>query len=282
MKRLIGVHLSFNQRLEGIVERAAELEVQTFQIFGGNPRQWRSIPFDFENIAEFQRSRKKYEIDKFYLHSIYLINLASKNEAIYHSSIASLADFRRKAELLDAEGVITHIGSAREHQDGESARVRVAEAINKVLSRSKSARLILENTAWGEGELGSSIEGLAGIYKLIKNKNRVGFCLDTAHLYESGYNIKTKGGLDKFLKSFDRKIGLDKLAVLHLNDSKTKLASKHDRHEVIGQGKLGLEFFRNIINHPKLISLPMILETPDLRNEGNIYSLDKLRELAEN
>lgn len=280
MKRLIGVHLSFNQRLEGIVERAVELEIQTFQIFGSNPRQWRSVRFDSKNATLFKRAYQKCGIKKFYLHSIYLINLASKNEPIYQNSIQSLVDFRRKAELLGAEGVITHIGSAREHQDGESARVRVADAINEILQKTKSAKLILENTAWGEGELGSSIEGLAGIYKLINNKKRVGFCLDTAHLYESGYNIKTKLGLDKFLQSFDRIIGLDKLSVLHLNDSKTKLASKHDRHEVIGEGELGVEAFKNIINHPKLISLPMILETPDLKKEGEIGSLEIIRKIA--
>lgn len=281
MKRLIGVHLSFNQRLKGIVERAAELEIQTFQIFGGNPRQWRSAPFDAENIVEFKRSRKLYEIYRFYLHSIYLINLASKNDDTYQNSIKSLVDFMQKTEILGAVGVITHIGSAREHQNGETARTMVASAINQVLGKTKSTKLILENTAWGEGELGSSLEGLAGIYKLIKNKNRVGFCLDTAHLYESGYNIKTKLGLDRFLQSFDRIIGLDKLAVLHLNDSKTKLASKHDRHEVIGQGELGLNTFKNIINHPKLTSLPMILETPDLRSEGEIESLEIIKKISE-
>lgn len=279
MKRLVGVHLSFNQRLEGIVERVAELRVRTSQIFGGNPRQWRSVRFDSKNATLFKRAYQKCGIKKFYLHSIYLINLASKNGSIYQNSIKSLVDFMQKAKLLGAEGVITHIGSAREHEDGESARAQVAEAINEVLQRTKTAKLFLENTAWGEGELGSSIEGLAGIYKLIKNKKRVGFCLDTAHLYESGYNIKTKDGLDKFLQSFDRIIGLDKLAVLHLNDSKTKLNSKHDRHEVIGEGELGVEAFRNIVNHPKLSGLPMILETPDLRSEGEIGSLKILRSL---
>ncbi|TSC90885.1 MAG: apurinic endonuclease APN1 [Candidatus Berkelbacteria bacterium Licking1014_96] len=282
MKRIFGVHLSLNQNLEGIVERAGELRIQTFQIFGGNPRQWRSTLFNPKNILQFQRSRKKYEIANFFLHSIYLINLASKNEYIYQNSINSLVDFMQKAELLGADGVITHIGSAREHEDGESACKRVAGAINEILKKTESVKLILENTAWGEGELGSSLEGLAGIYKLVKNKKRVGFCLDTAHLFESGYNIKTKSGLDKFLRSFDRIIGLDKIKILHLNDSKTKLNSKHDRHEVIGEGELGLEAFKNIINHPKLASLPMILETPDLKNEGEIYSLDKARELAEN
>ena len=138
----------------------------------------------------------------------------------------------------------------------------------------------MENTAWGEGELGSSLEGLAGIYKLVKNKSRVGFCLDTAHLYEAGYDIKTKSGLDEFIQSFDRIIGLDKLSVLHLNDSKTKFNSKHDRHEVIGKGELGLEAFKNIVNHPKLSGLPMILETPDLRSEGEIGSLDTIRKIT--
>lgn len=280
-KHLFGVHLSLDRRLVNILERAQDLDLETLQFFGGNPRQWRSAPFDLKNATLFKRSSPKCGVEKFYLHSIYLINLASKNEYIYQNSIASLIDFMRKAEMLGAEGVITHIGSAREHQDGESARRRVAEAINKILIKTKSKQLILENTAWGEGELGSSLEGLSGIYKLIKNKSRVGFCLDTAHLFESGYNIKTKSGLDKFLKSFDRIIGLGKIKVIHLNDSKTKLNSKHDRHEVIGQGELGEEAIHQIINHPQLINMPMILETPDLKSEGKIYSLDKVRELAE-
>lgn len=279
-KQLFGIHLSFNQNLRGIGERARELNIPIFQIFGDNPRQWRSASFDFRDVVKFKRSLKLCHIKKFYLHSIYLINLASKNDYIHQNSISSLIDFMRKAKLLGAEGVITHIGSAREHENGEDARKRVAEAINKILKATESKKLILENTAWGEGELGSSLEGLWGIYKLIKDKSRIGYCLDTAHLYESGYNIKTKSGLDKLLKSFDRIIGLDKLSVLHLNDSKTKLNSKHDRHEVIGEGELGLEAFKNIINHPQLVGIPMILETPDLRNEGEIESLMAIREIA--
>ncbi|MBU2595223.1 deoxyribonuclease IV [Patescibacteria group bacterium] len=281
-RHLFGIHISLDRRLTNILERAQDFDLRTFQFFGGNPRQWRSLPFNLQNTTKFKRSFEKAGVKEFFLHSIYLINLASKNESIYQNSVASLIDFIQKAELLGAAGVITHIGSAREHDDGESARIRVAGAINKILSATKSAQLILENTAWGEGELGSSIEGLAGIYKLIKSKSRVGFCLDTAHLYESGYNIKTKGGLDKFLQSFDRIIGLDKLSVLHLNDSKTKLNSKHDRHEVIGEGELGVEAFKNIINHPKLTSLPMILETPDLKKEGEIGSLEIIRKITEN
>ena len=302
-QHIFGVHLSFNQNLTGIIKRAQELKLSTFQIFGGNPRQWRSISFAPENIRSFKRSFKKAKVKKFFLHSIYLINLASKNDYIYQNSIDSLINFMQKAKLLGAEGVITHIGSAREHQDGESARARVVGAINEIIVRfschsrldresinrmdsrfrgnDSKPLLILENTAWGEGELGSSLEGLAGIYKLVKNKSRVGFCLDTAHLFEAGYNLKTKSGLDNFLQSFDRIIGLNKIRVIHLNDSKTKLNSKHDRHEIIGQGELGEEAISLIINHPKLISLPMILETPDLKNEGEIGSLNLVRKIAE-
>lgn len=279
----VGAHVSISGSLDSAIDRAVEVGADCIQIFGSSPQSWQSFIFPLEQVDQFQRKREEAGIDPVYLHSIYLINLASSNPYILGKSIGSLVQYLKFGRVLGAEGVIFHVGSHRGRGFDEVAG-QVVEAITQILSRAgdsaEQEKLIIENSAGAGGIIGASFKEIGFLVKAV-NSPRVAVCFDTAHAFESGYDVRTKKGLDGALKEFDREIGLERLVVVHANDSKTPLGSHKDRHENIGEGEIGLEGFRRIVNHPDLADLPFIIETPGFGDgRGDRENIEVLRSLS--
>lgn len=275
----VGAHISIAGSLDLAIDRAVEIGADCIQIFGSAPQSWQPFIFPLEQVDAFQKKRKKFEIDPVFLHSIYLINLASSNPHILGNSIGSLVQYLRFGKVIRAKGVVFHVGSHK-GKGFEAVADQVAEAISQILSRAKgTGKLIIENSAGAGGIIGASFKEMGLLVKAV-NSPRVAVCFDTAHAFESGYNVKTRKGLDEALREFDREIGLEKLVAIHANDSKTPLGSNRDRHENIGKGEIGLEGFRHLVNHPDLRDLPFIIETPGFGRRGPVdQNIKILRDL---
>ncbi len=272
---IFGAHVTISQGLIKALDWAEDIKAQSIQFFSGNPRGWQIRPYPDREVEEYKRQLKERDLGPVFLHSVYLINLGSKDKDIYDQSISSLKVSLEKAEQIKAEGVVTHIGSAQ-GSPKTRAMERVVRAIKKIF-KTTSSNLILENSAGAGEKIGDQIEELAEIIGSVKS-NRLKVCLDTCHLFASGYNIKKKRELDRLIKQFDQQIGLDHLVLIHLNDSKGGLGSHLDRHLNIGQGQIGIDGFRAIVNQPALKDLPGIIETPSIDQDDQ--NLKILRELS--
>jgi deoxyribonuclease-4 len=274
-----GFHISIAGGFSKIVDRAKVRGCETIQFFSRNPRGWKYGPLDQEQVKPFRVSVQSSGLSPIFVHLPYLPNIASQKSRFYERSIDSISTDLERAEQLGAHYLIIHIGHRGESSEEEAIEA-VAYGIDQAFQRVKnSVVLLLENTAGQGSEIGSSFEQIQKIIARVGEGNRMGVCLDTAHAFEAGYDLSGKEGIDRMIQSFDRTIGLKRLRLLHLNDSKTPLGSRKDRHWHIGEGYIGLEGFRSLINHPLLSHLPGIMETPrndtveDLRNMKVIRSL---------
>ena len=257
-----GAHISTAAPFSEAVNRAKKINCDCMQIFANPPQRWNPVPISEDQIVKFNKLNAKEKISPVIIHSIYLINLASDNPFFYEQSIKSLTDDMEKADKIGALGVNFHVGSTKGKSFSEIAK-KVEDGIRKVLTNSpKGPFLILENSAGAGSIIGDTLEELGQIIKDVDSP-RLKVLIDTAHAFESGYKLNSQAELEKFIARFDRLIGLDKLVGFHFNDSKTALNSKRDRHADIGEGDIGIELFKNIINHPKLKNLFAILETPE-------------------
>ncbi len=273
---ILGAHISLTKGLVGTVDLAQAVGATSMQFFSGNPRGWQTDLYNKKEVSQFRNKLEKTGLGPVFLHAPYLINLGSKNPHIYTNSISALGTAIKKCEQIGAEGVITHLGSGKGKQSRADGIGRVVEAIGQIFKSTKG-NLILENSAGAGQIIGDTIEELSEIINQVGSK-RLGVCLDTAHLFASGYDLKDKEEFDSMIDMFDKLVGIDKLKVLHLNDSKSKLDSKKDRHANIGQGEIGEQAFRNIVNHPNIKKLPGIIETPDIDKDDK--NLKLLRELS--
>jgi deoxyribonuclease-4 len=278
-KPRVGVHTSIAGGISKSIERAAALKCSTMQIFSHNPRQWRQISISEEEVERFKILRGKYEINPVYIHASYLINLASLSVEILKKSIEFLAYEMRLADELGAEYVVLHTGSASGMNERE-ARTTAVKSILKAVDVSKfSASLVLENTAGERGDITSSISALAEIIDMCDCDCIAGICVDTCHAFSAGYDISNNEGTTKLLKEIKKYIGLDKLRLIHLNDSRRPLGSGVDRHEHIGEGFIGISGFKNFLSDKRISNVPMILETPkktdadDKRNLKKVYNI---------
>jgi deoxyribonuclease-4 len=278
-KMRFGFHISIAGGFSKVLERAKIRGCETIQFFSRNPRGWKYSPLDDEEAKHFRSSLHSSELFPVFLHMPYLPNLASRKSKFYARSVDSVAIELERAEKLGTQYVIAHLGHRLEASE-EEARDAVCEGIHLALEKEKNAViLLLENTAGQGSEIGSTFEQLGRIIQGARENPRIGVCLDTAHCFEAGYDLSQEGGIEGALESFDRWIGLQRLRLLHLNDSKTPLGSGKDRHGHIGEGYIGLHGFRCLVNHPLLRHLPGIMETPrkdtveDLRNMKVIRSL---------
>ena len=270
---LLGAHVSVAGGLPLAVERAVIHRCDAFQIFAKNANQWRGRVLPREEIREFKAKVKASGLGPVVSHASYLINLATTDEALRRQSIEAMADEIDRAEALGLLGVVLHPGCYTRGSEAEGLEL-IAEALLELLAARRRGRtmVILEQTAGQGTSLGSTFEQLASLLAKTNDHQRLGVCLDTCHLLASGYDICSAEGYANTFNQFVRLIGLPKLKVFHLNDSKKPLASHVDRHEHIGQGFLGLEPFRRIINDPRFRRLPMLLETPkeDVRSKGAV------------
>jgi deoxyribonuclease-4 len=235
---------------------------ETIQMFPGSPQQWGTVEVSDEQALEFAQAREASRIDPVVIHSIYLVNLASPSDSIFKRSTASISSSLAKADRLGASAVITHIGNHK-GEGVEFGLERIASAVTACLENSPGeAMLLLETTAGAGTSIGNSFEQFGRVFDMAGRPERLGFCLDTCHVFAAGYDISTADGVDRTLEELDRFIGLDRLKVLHMNDSVGECGSHLDRHEHIGMGKIGLEAFRYMVNHNSLAGLPAIIELP--------------------
>jgi len=255
-----------------------EIGADAAQIFVQSPRAWRPTNHKPETIERFKSERSRLGAPVF-AHALYLVNLASENDELYRKSIETMCITMDVACRIDLAGVIFHIGS--HHGSGfESAQERVALAMEEILEHSgDNTWLLMENSAGGGGSVGRSIEELAALYKRLRKHERLGVCLDSCHLYVSGWDVTDRAELDRLVGELESQIGLDRLRALHVNDAKAPLGSNRDRHENIGQGMMG-EKLGVFLSHPAFAELPALLETPGLDHHGpGAGEVTALREL---
>ena len=264
-----------------MVERAKVRGCETIQFFSRNPRGWRYDPLNKKEVEDFRSSVKSSDLFPIFLHLPYLPNIASRESKFYDRSIDSIVEDLKRAEEVGAQYLIIHIGHRLESSEDQAVDA-VSHGMGQAFERVKNAViLLLENTAGQGTEIGYNFEQLRRIIDGVHEKERVGICLDTAHSFEAGYDLSGKDGIERTLESFDRTIGLKRLHLLHLNDSKTPLGSRKDRHWHIGEGYVGREGFRSLINHPQLKGLPGIMETPRKDTVEDLKNMKVIRSLIE-
>ncbi len=272
--------MSISGRIYDAIPRAVAIGCECLQIFFGSPRQWRLIHYLPADLAEFRRRRAAAGLDPLVAHSSYLINMASPDPLLFRRSVGTLAHSLQGMDALGGLEVITHIGSTQ-GRPWREARARIVRALGEALSESGRAAILLEGSAGGT--IGGRFEELREILDAAGTR-RLGVCLDTAHLFASGWDIRTPAGVARTVDAFDRAVGLRHLRALHFNDSKTGLGSHLDRHENIGAGQIGRAGFRAVFGHPALRDLPGLIETPGFDHEGpdrqNLNTLKRLRALA--
>lgn len=279
----LGVHVSIADNLLAALDRAKRVGCEATQLFTSNPKGWSFKIRPEEEIEAFCQKAKDYKISPIFGHTIYLTNLASTNPYIYTNSINSLISGLTLAERACWDGVITHIGSHL-GKGLEGGIKQIVNALKQALTTTdEGVPIILETDAGSGDHIGAKFEEIAEIIKQV-GSNKVQVCFDSCHSFAAGYDIRTKETLEKTLGQFDKLIGLEKLVVLHLNDSKGDLGSHIDRHEEVGKGKIGLEPFKYIVNHPKLAHLAGIAETPEAKGDAKMeeLSLTTLKKLRKN
>jgi len=275
-----GLHLSIKGSIDRVIDRAVERDCNIFQMFSRNPRGWRSRKLELEEVEGFKMKLRGSGIWPVFIHTPYLLNLASPKEDVYSKSVEALKDELLRAADLGVPYVITHLGSHLGHGKREGLR-RIVDAVNNSFSAVENdIILLLENTAGTRNSMGSSFEDIESIAAGIEDRERIGVCFDTCHAFAAGYDLVSRGAVEYTLRRFDQIIGLKELKLVHLNDSKGALGSRIDRHEHIGLGKIGERGFRNILKG-RLGRLPLILETPVDKRRSDVENLRKVRELAQ-
>ena len=274
----IGAHISIAGGVSKSVVRAKEAGCEAVQIFSGNPRGWKIKPFDPEELKRFHLLCHQEDIRPVIIHSPYLINLAAPDETIYRKSMVAFRNELVRADQLGADGFVIHIG----HHLGEGIESGIRKMAGSLRESIDSlpelkTRILLENTAGEGSSLGHRAEYIAEIMELSGVGDKLYLCFDTCHAYVSGYDIATARGLDETMNEIDRLIGLDRLRVVHFNDTKFGLGSRRDRHEHIGEGKIGMAGMKRIARHPALQDKTFILETPKDTPEADLRNIALLK-----
>ena len=256
----IGCHLSASKGYTHMAKEAISIGGNTFQFFTRNPRGGKAKEVDPKDVESFLNISKENGFAKILAHAPYTINVCSADEGIRKFGKDTTKDDLEKLEFVPGNMYNFHPGSHVGQGTDEGIRL-IIEALNEILWKEQSTTVLLETMAGKGSEVGRSFEELKRIIDGVELKEKLGVCLDTCHVYDAGYDIVNN--LDKVLDEFDKVIGLDRLKAIHINDSKNTFESHKDRHEKIGEGSIGIEAFKRIINHPKLRDLPFYLETPN-------------------
>jgi deoxyribonuclease-4 len=275
----LGFHVSISGGFALSVQRAFELGCTCMQIFSRNPRGWTIKPMDKDDIAQFKKLREQWDIGPVFVHTNYLINLASSKPDLYEKSIEQLVIDLERTETLGAEYLVTHLGSAS-GQTPQWMIDRVSNALNIAMKlHQPKSTILLENTAGEKGDIGYELEQVQEVISRLKDPSRIGICYDTCHGFAAGYDVRTKRAVDALARKIDTVVGLKRLKGMHLNDCLRDYGSHVDRHWHIGEGKVGLDGFRALLNHPAFKDVPKIMETPkdseedDPRNMRTVKSL---------
>ena len=281
MDQLLGAHTSTAGGVSKSVDLAGKLGFTAMQIFTKNNNRWFQKPLDEKEIEAFKSKLKTSKIKFVVSHDSYLINLCAKNKSILKKSRTAFMDELERCELLGIPYLNFHPGAHLGAGEKEGIKL-IAESLNISHNKTKGYKVssMLETTAGQGTAIGYRFEHLQEIIDLVEEKERINVCIDTAHIFAAGYNIKGTKEFKKVIKAFNEIIGLDKLKCFHMNDSKKELGSRVDRHEHIGKGFIGLEGFSNIMNDKRLKMIPKILETPkgkeQMEDLENITALKKL------
>lgn len=291
-RRLIGPHLPLGAGLRKAALRAQEIGATAVQIFTDNPTAWRRRDQPPAGLAEFRQLLAAAGIGPLAVHAPYLVNLCGPNDDFWQRSVKTMVNELRIGALYGADYVVMHVGSHRDlgREEGISRLVRGLAAVlddaqSAAVTDERLPRLILENAAGTGDGIGSSVEDLADILGAADAAGlpmeRLGLCLDTAHLWGAGYDISGADGIDRLIVRIDELVGPRAVAMVHLNDSRTARGSRLDRHEHIGAGQVGANGLREVLNHPRLAGLPTYLETPGMDNDYDRINLDRARMLAD-
>ena len=259
----IGAHVSILGGVFLAPQRAKKLGCECFQIFSRPPQGGKAPKWDENLIQKFKDECENYGFKNYYIHTPYIINLASANNRIRYCSINIIKEDLKRAGLIGAKAVVTHLGSANDY-DEKTALLKTSEAIIKILESYKGqVPLLMEFSAGSGNIIGASILQMKKIFKQVPKKyhKHLKICFDTAHAFSSGIDLRTKKDIGLFLKKFDKEIGLGALKYIHANDSKAGIGEKKDRHEHLGKGMIGKKCFEILTAHPSLKKIDMVVET---------------------
>lgn len=271
----IGCHVSIAGGIFNAPQRAADLGAECFQIFTRSPQGGKAPELTPELLKEFSLQTKNYRLKTFVIHTPYYINFASANNRVRYGSVSVVRDELERASLLGAKYVMTHLGSTGELPEHD-ATVKTAEMLAKALDGyGGSAELLIENSAGAGKIIGAAFSQIAEIIRLTNHSKLNGICIDTQHSFASGYDWRD---FEKTVGQIDQEIGLDKIKLIHANDSLTECGSKKDRHAHIGEGLIGIEAFQKIVAFAEKNNIDMILETEHDKVTGDIRILKKFRE----
>lgn len=264
MKR-VGAHVSTKGGVENAPLNARAIGAKAFALFTKNQRQWKAKPLSEENITLFRKNLEEVGISAQHVlpHDSYLINLGHPEEEGLQKSRDAFFDEMQRCEQLGLKLLNFHPGSHLKKISEEDCIARVAESINLALQQVPEVTAVIETTAGQGTNIGYRFEQIAAIIEQVDDKSRVGACIDTCHIFVAGYDLRTAEACEKTFAEFDAVVGFDYLRGMHLNDSKPDLGARVDRHENLGQGRIGWEAFRYIMNDARFEEIPMVLETPD-------------------
>jgi deoxyribonuclease IV len=266
---LIGAHVSPSGGPAKAVERGVERGARSIQIFNQNPRQWKPREYSAEEVADFHTAMQQSDVDALLIHAVYLLNPASEDADFREKTLVSLTTSLRAGAALGAVAGVLHPGSALKDGGAVDAAIeRAGAVIAEALAESEDCPLHLENTAGAGGTLGRTFEELATLIERAGGRKRLRVCLDSCHLLASGYDVRTAKGLSSVVDEFDRIVGLDRLASLHVNDSVPPLGSNRDRHAPLGEGEIGVEGCTAFLSEPRFDGLPCIFEGPGLAGKA--------------
>ena len=274
-----GAHMSSSGGIDSAIDRIVAVGGDCVQVFTQSPRMWRPTDHKPEAIERFREKRRDAGIGGVVCHALYLVNLAAPDDAIYEKSILAMCSTVDAASAIGADGVIFHVGS---HLGAgfETGLERASAALTQILEHCEGDTwLLMENSAGAGDTIGRSLDELAALLDRLDHHPRLGVCLDSCHLYASGYDVTDRSGVDSLVAEVDQRFGLDRLRALHVNDSAAELGSNRDRHANIGEGLMG-ENLGAFLSHPAFQHLGAYLEVPGENKQGpNANEIQKLRDL---
>lgn len=277
----LGAHVSISGSLDKAVDNAIERDCTAFQIFTRSPRIWHARDLTDEELRNFKMKLSTSKIDRFatVAHMPYLPNLSSPDEKGRARSVDTLINELKRCEQIGIPYLVAHLGS---HLDtGEDKAIkRLVNEFTKAAKKTKDVIILLENTAGQRNSVGSDFEQLASIFFQLKPKERFGICLDTCHAFAAGYDLRTSKSVSETLEKFEKSVGFENLKILHLNDSKSGLGGRVDKHEHLGLGQIGEEGLSKVIKFMNKKKIPIVIETPMDDRRDDFGNLKKARELA--
>lgn len=271
----IGCHLSSSKGFLHMGKEAVQIGANTFQFFTRNPRGSKAKEIDEKDVQAYHRFAREHGISQILAHAPYILNPCSKDAHTREFALMTMEDDLKRMEYVPGNCYNFHPGSHVGQGAEEGIRL-IADTLNQILKKEQHTTVLLETMAGKGTEVGRSFEEIRAILDKIDLKDHMGVCLDTCHVYDAGYDIVNH--LDQVLEEFDAVIGLERLKAIHMNDSKNPFASHKDRHEKIGEGSLGAETFRQMVNHPLLAGIPIYLETPN-ELDGYAREIQMLRDM---